>query len=165
MEVYKPMAKKIKLSDAAKDLGMFPHRNSLTISLKRAIIRKKLHLVLTEEEMDSILEHYTKPHEVKSLDEYFASKNDPVRKPEEAPKEEKKPAAKKPAEKKDCSRKKEKPAATLLKEGESLLHAQRRRKSLLHLLLKKEEKLLNLLLQRREEKACCPAPERRQEKA
>ena len=98
------MAKKIKLSDAAKDLNI-PSQNIIDIFAKKGDNKKKAASVLTEEEMDFILEYYTKANEVKTLDEYFASKDEPKPEPKkaEAPKAE--PKKKAPA------KKAEKPAA------------------------------------------------------
>ena len=109
MEVIKPMAKKIKLSEAAKDLNI-PAQELIGYFTEKGDTKKKTASTLTEEEMNEILEHYTKLHEVKNLDEYFATANEP--RPEKkktaaeaAPKsQEKKPAAKK-------NEKAEKPAA------------------------------------------------------
>ncbi len=109
MEVYEPMAKKIKLSDAAKDLGI-ASQELIDYFAEKGDNKKKTASGLTEQEMDMILEHYTKLHEVKSFDDYFASKNDP--KPEkkaEEPKAEPK-KEKKTAEKKE-SKEEKKPAA------------------------------------------------------
>ena len=101
LEVIKPMAKKIKLSDAAKDFNV-PSQELIDFFAEKGDNKKKTGSSLSEEEMNSLLEHYTKGrYSVNSLDEYFNSKNDPRPVKEEAPKEEKKPAAKKPAEKKE----------------------------------------------------------------
>ena len=110
LEVIKPMAKKIKLSDAAKDFNV-PSQELIDFFAEKGDNKKKTGSSLSEEEMNSLLEHYTKNrYSVKSLDEYFNSKNDPRPVKEEAPKEEKKPAAKKSAEKKE-DKKEEKKAA------------------------------------------------------
>ena len=104
------MAKKIKLSDAAKDFNV-PSQELIDFFAEKGDNKKKTGSSLSEEEMNSLLEHYTKDrYSVKSLDEYFNSKNDPRPVKEEAPKEEKKPAAKKSAEKKE-DKKEEKKAA------------------------------------------------------
>ncbi|WP_303821179.1 translation initiation factor IF-2 N-terminal domain-containing protein, partial [Ruminococcus flavefaciens] len=104
------MAKKIKLSDAAKDFNV-PSQELIDFFAEKGDNKKKTGSSLSEEEMNSLLEHYTKNrYSVKSLDEYFNSKNDPRPVKEEAPKEEKKPAAKKSAEKKE-DKKEEKKAA------------------------------------------------------
>ncbi|HRU97251.1 MAG TPA: translation initiation factor IF-2 [Ruminococcus sp.] len=104
------MAKKIKLSDAAKDLNI-PSQKLIDFFAEKGDTKKKAATSLTEEEMNLVLEHYTKEHEVKSLDEYFASKDDPRPEPakEEAPKAEPK-KEKKPAEKKKPAPAKEKAA-------------------------------------------------------
>ncbi len=70
------MAKKIKLIDAAKDLNI-PSQKIIDFFAEKGDTKKKPLSVLTEDEMNKILEHYTKANEVKSFDEYFASKNDP----------------------------------------------------------------------------------------
>ncbi|PWJ10112.1 translation initiation factor IF-2 [Ruminococcus flavefaciens] len=104
------MAKKIKLSDAAKDFNV-PSQELIDFFAEKGDNKKKTGSSLSEEEMNSLLEHYTKDrYSVKSLDEYFNSKNDPRPVKEEAPKEEKKPAVKKSAEKKE-DKKEEKKAA------------------------------------------------------
>ncbi|WP_037299779.1 translation initiation factor IF-2 [Ruminococcus flavefaciens] len=101
------MAKKIKLSDAAKDINV-PAQELIDFFTEKGDNKKKTGSSLTEEEMNAVLEHYTKDrYSVGSLDEYFNSKNDPRPVKEEAPKEEKKTAAKKPAEKKPAAKKKE----------------------------------------------------------
>ena len=104
------MAKKIKLSDAAKDINV-PAQELIDFFTEKGDNKKKTGSSLTEEEMNSVLEHYMKNrYSVDSLNDYFNSKNDPRPVKEEAPKEEKKPAAKKSAEKKE-DKKEEKKAA------------------------------------------------------
>ena len=99
MEVIKPMAKKIKLSDAAKDLNI-PAQEIIDLFAEKGDNKKKTGSALTEEEMNSILEHYTKErYTVNSFNDYFNSKNDSRPEKADEPKE-KKPAAKKAAEKK-----------------------------------------------------------------
>lgn len=95
------MAKKIKLSDAAKDLEI-SSQELVDFFAEKGDNRKKPASALTEDEMDLVLEHYTSSHAVSSFDEYFASKNDPrpARKqeaPKEAPKKKSEPAEKKEA--------------------------------------------------------------------
>ncbi|MBQ6252115.1 translation initiation factor IF-2 [Ruminococcus sp.] len=103
------MAKKIKLSDAAKDFNV-PSQELIDFFAEKGDNKKKTGSSLSEEEMNSLLEHYTKGrYSVNSLDEYFNSKNDPRPVKEEAPKEEKKVPAKKPAEKKAAPVKKAEP--------------------------------------------------------
>ncbi len=92
------MAKKIKLSDAAKDLKV-SSQDMIDFFAERGDNKKKASTSLTEEEMNLVLECFTKKNEVKSLDAYFASKNDP--RPAQSEQEpEEKAAHKKPAEKK-----------------------------------------------------------------
>ena len=67
------MAKKIKLSDAAKDLNV-SSQELIDLFAEKGDTKKKAATSLTEDEMNTILEHYTKLHEVKNFDEYFASK-------------------------------------------------------------------------------------------
>lgn len=99
------MAKKIKLSDAAKDLSV-TSQEIVNYFADKGDTKKKAGSALTEEEMNLLLEHYTKSHEVSSFDGYFASKNDPKpeKKTENAEKDNKpaqaKAPKKKPAEKK-----------------------------------------------------------------
>ena len=89
------MAKKIKLSDAAKDINV-PAQELIDFFTEKGDNKKKTGSSLTEEEMNSVLEHYMKNrYSVDSLNDYFNSKNDPRPVKEEAPKAEKKPAAKK----------------------------------------------------------------------
>lgn len=70
------MAKKIKLSDAAKDLNM-SSQEIIDFFAKKGDSKKKPSSVLTEKEMNALLEYQTKANEVKSFDDYFASKNEP----------------------------------------------------------------------------------------
>ena len=120
------MAKKIKLSDAAKDLNI-TSQELIDFFAEKGDNKKKTGSSLTEDEMDLILESYTKANEVKSLDDYFASKNEPKPEKIEPPKQEKKkPAApkkdEKPAPKKEnapAPKKEEKPAAPAPKKEEA----------------------------------------------
>ena len=108
MEVFEPMAKKIKLSDAAKDLEI-SSQELVDFFTEKGDNKKKPSSALTEEEMDRVLEHYTSSHAVSSFDEYFASKNDPrPAKKQEAPKKKAEPAEKK--ETKPAAEKKQQPA-------------------------------------------------------
>ena len=101
------MAKKIKLSDAAKDLSV-SSQEIISYFADKGDNKKKSGSSLTEDEMNLLLEHYTKENEVSSFDGYFASKNQPkpVKKaePEQA---EKKPAPAKKTKKKAESAKAE----------------------------------------------------------
>ena len=90
------MAKKIKLSDAAKDLNI-PSQELINYFADNGDTKKKAGSALSEDEMNLVLEHYSKLHEVSSFDEYFASRNEPKPVKKDAPKSEEKPAAKKTA--------------------------------------------------------------------
>ena len=70
------MAKKIKLSDAAKDLNI-SSKELVDFFAEKGDTKKKPSSSLSEDEMNAVLEHHTKLHEVKTLDEYFAAKNTP----------------------------------------------------------------------------------------
>jgi translation initiation factor IF-2 len=111
------MAKKIKLSDAAKDLNI-SSQELIDLFAEKGDNKKKTSSALTEEEMNFVLETYTKANEVKSLDDYFASKDEPkpVKKeaPKPAPKKEEKAAPKK--EEKAAPKKEEKAAHAPKKE-------------------------------------------------
>ena len=120
------MAKKIKLSDAAKDLNI-SSQELIDLFAEKGDNKKKTSSALTEEEMNFVLETYTKANEVKSLDDYFASKDEPkpVKKeaPKPAPKKEEKAAPKKEEkaapkkEEKAAPKKEEKAAPAPKKEG------------------------------------------------
>ena len=72
------MARKIKLSDAAKDLNV-TSQEIIDFFAERGVNKKKAgSSALSEEDMNVLLEHYSKKHEVKNFGEYFASKNEPV---------------------------------------------------------------------------------------
>ena len=98
------MAKKIKLTDAAKDLRVSAQELAAFFE-EHGDGKKKSGSSLTEQEMNLALEYYTRKNSVESFDAYFASKNQP--KPAApAEKEQKKPVkkaktekAEKPAEK------------------------------------------------------------------
>lgn len=80
------MAKKIKLSDAAKDLDI-SSKEIIDFFAKKGDNKKKPASILTEKEMNLLLEYQTKKNEVESFDDYFASKNklEPVKKEESKP--------------------------------------------------------------------------------
>ncbi len=99
------MAKKIKLSDAAKDLNV-ASQDIIDLFAEKGDTKKKASTGLTEDEMNVVLEHYTKLNAVKSFDEYFASKSDPRPERKEEPKPEKKTVKKKDAEEKPAAEKK-----------------------------------------------------------
>ena len=102
------MAKKIKLNDAANDLSVTP-QELIDYFAAKGDTKKKKASSLTEEEMDALLEHYTKLNEVKSFDEYFASRSDkrPERPEKKTEAAEKKPAAKKKTAAADSEKKAE----------------------------------------------------------
>ncbi len=86
------MAKKIKLTDAAKDLQLSVQELSDFFE-KHGDGKKKSGSSITEQEMNLALEYYSQKNNVDSFDAYFATKNQP--KPEvKAEKEAKKPAKK-----------------------------------------------------------------------
>ena len=96
------MAKKIKLSEAAKDLNV-PAQELIDFFAAKGDNKKKTSTGLDQDEMNLLLEHYTKLHEVSSFDAYYASAKEPkpvVQEQPAAPKPAKKPAAKKPAKEK-----------------------------------------------------------------
>ena len=104
------MAKKIKLSDAAKDLNV-SSQEIISYFAEKGDNKKKSGSSLTEDEMNLLLEHYTKANEVSSFDGYFASKDQPkpVVKKAEPEAAEKKPApAKKPKKKGEAPKTEEK---------------------------------------------------------
>lgn len=80
------MAKKIKLSDAAKDLNI-SSQEIIDFFAEKGDNKKKPASILNEKEMNLLLENQTKKNEVKSFDDYFASKNEPksVKKEESKP--------------------------------------------------------------------------------
>ncbi|MBR6242901.1 MAG: translation initiation factor IF-2 N-terminal domain-containing protein, partial [Ruminococcus sp.] len=98
------MAKKIKLSDAAKDLSV-SSQELINYFAERGDTKKKAASALTEDEMNLLLEHYSKLHEVSSFDDYFKSKDQP--KPVKT-EEEKRPA---PEKKAPAKKQEKKPAA------------------------------------------------------
>ncbi|MBQ8297760.1 MAG: translation initiation factor IF-2 [Ruminococcus sp.] len=102
------MTKKIKLSDAAKDLNV-PVQELIDFFAEKGDNKKKAATGLNQDEMNALLEHYTKLHEVKSFDEYFASSKDPRPAKQEEPKAASSKPAKKPA--KTVQEKSEKPKA------------------------------------------------------
>ncbi len=88
------MTKKIKLSDVAKDLNV-PAQELIDFFAEKGDNKKKTITGLSQDEMNLLLEHYTKLHGVSSFDEYFASSADPKPAAKEEAAPEKKPAAKK----------------------------------------------------------------------
>ena len=70
------MTKKIKLSEAAKNLNV-SSQELIDYFAQQGDTKKKSGSSITESEMNLLLEHYSKMHEVESLDDYFASRNQP----------------------------------------------------------------------------------------
>ena len=70
------MNRKIKLSDAARDLNVSA-QEIIDFFASKGDTKKKTATNLTENEMNMLLEHYSKANEVKSFDDYFRSQNDP----------------------------------------------------------------------------------------
>lgn len=104
------MTKKIKLSDAAKDLNVSA-QELIDFFAGKGDNKKKASTGLNQDEMNLLLEHYTKLHEVSSFDDYFASSKEPKPVKQESPKEEPKPSKKAAATGKQAQPKAEKPAA------------------------------------------------------
>ncbi|MDE5754092.1 MAG: translation initiation factor IF-2 [Oscillospiraceae bacterium] len=70
------MAKKMKLTDAARDLQVSP--KELVAFLEEHLGEKKTtNASVTEREMNLMLEFYSQKSNVSSFDDYFATKNDP----------------------------------------------------------------------------------------
>ncbi len=91
---------KFKLSDLAKDFGV---KNNTLIDILKNFndTPKKANSNIEDDELDFVFEHFTKTHEVKGFDEYFAMKKPEPKK--EAPAKAEMPAAQaKPQEKKDA---------------------------------------------------------------
>ena len=88
---------KFKVSDLAKDFGV---KNNTIIDLLKDFSEtpKKANSSVENEELDFVFEHFTKTHEVKGFDDYFAMKKPEAKK--EEPKKEEKKAAPEKAEKK-----------------------------------------------------------------
>ena len=97
------MTKKIKLSDAAKDLNISP-QDIIDYFAGKGDNKKKAASGLSEDEMDLVLEHFTKLHEVSSFEDYFASRNEP------APERKKSPEKKSAEKKQDAPKKENRPA-------------------------------------------------------
>lgn len=89
------MTKKIKLTEAARDLKV-ENQELIDLMEKYDGTKRKNTTALSNEEMNYILEHYSQNNQVESFNDYFESKNKPIVTAEEKPAEEiKKPAAKK----------------------------------------------------------------------
>ncbi len=107
------MITKYKLSDLAKDLKLQPAE--IIEALSAEFGQKKAAMSLTPDEVNYVLELFTRRNEVESFEPYFADKT-ASKKPEPKPKVEKpkaqsqKPKAEKPAEPKEAPKPEEKPA-------------------------------------------------------
>lgn len=99
------MTKKVKLSDAAKDLKL-QAQELITLMENYDGVKRKNGSSLSESEMNYIIEHYSQENQVENFDAYFQSKDKPVE-VEEAPEEKpaKKPARAKQNKKTDSSKK------------------------------------------------------------
>ena len=86
------MAKKIKVSEAAKDLQLSA-KELLAFLEEHGSGKKTTSSSVSEEELNLALEYFSQKSQVENFDAYFATKNDP--RPEKPVKEEKKPAPKK----------------------------------------------------------------------
>ena len=75
------MTKKIKISDAAKDFNVSV-QDIVDFFSAKDNKKRNASSSLNEAEMNLLLEHYTKKHEVKNFDSYYQSRNDekPARK-------------------------------------------------------------------------------------
>lgn len=98
------MAKKIKLSEAAKDLQISAKELAAFLE-EHSTGKKTTSSSMTEEELNLVLEYYSQKSQVESFDAYFATRNDP--RPERPAKEEKK--EKKPVKKAEKTEKSGKP--------------------------------------------------------
>lgn len=104
-----PMAKKIKISEAAKDLKLSA-KELVAFLEEKTEGKKTTSSSMTEEEYNLVLEHYSQERAVDSFDAYFAMRNEPRTAREEQPAEKApKKSAKKPAEKKAEEKKPEAP--------------------------------------------------------
>ncbi|MDE6538709.1 MAG: translation initiation factor IF-2 N-terminal domain-containing protein, partial [Ruminococcus sp.] len=69
------MTKKIKISDAAKDFNVSV-QDIVDFFSAKDNKKRNASSSLNEAEMNLLLEHYTKKHEVKNFDSYYQSRND-----------------------------------------------------------------------------------------
>ena len=102
------MTEKCKLNDLAKDLGV-SNKELIDLIEARFGEQKKATAVLVDQELNYVVEYYSKKGEVKSFDQYFAD-GEKKRAERLAPKpaEQKKPQEK-PAEKQAHTEKKPEP--------------------------------------------------------
>ena len=103
-------AKKVKLSDVARDLHI-PTQELITFFMERDAngVKKKGVTGLTTEEINLALEYYSQKSQVENFDGYFATKNAPKQKQDKKPQSgekkqpEKKNGDRKPAERRNGS--------------------------------------------------------------
>ena len=69
------MTKKIKLSEAARDLNVSV-QDIIAFFSEHGDTKKKTGSSISTDEMNILLEHYSQTHQVENFDEYFASRND-----------------------------------------------------------------------------------------
>ena len=93
---------KIKISEAAKELGTDGQEIS-TVLQEKLGVTKKPSSSMTEDEFNYILEHFSQNNQVSSFDDYYASRNDKPAKTEA-------PVKKETKEKKEPAKKAEEPA-------------------------------------------------------
>ena len=99
-------AKKVKLSDVARDLHI-PTQELITFFMERDAngVKKKGVTGLTTEEINLALEYYSQKSQVENFDGYFATKNAPKQKQDKKPQSgEKKQSEKKNGERKPAER-------------------------------------------------------------
>ena len=72
------MTKKVKLAEAAKDLKI-ENQELIDFLEKYDGTKRKNTTALTDEEMNIILENYSQKNQVESFDDYFESKNKPLK--------------------------------------------------------------------------------------
>ena len=104
------MTKKIKLSEAAKNLNVTP-QELINYFAEKGDTKKKNGSSINEDEMNLLLEHYSKLNEVQSFEAYFASASQPKPEKEEKTKAKKTASKKKSddAEKTEAAEKKAEP--------------------------------------------------------
>lgn len=123
------MTKKIKLTEAARDLKV-ENQELIDLMEKYDGTKRKNTTALSSEEMNYILEHYSQNNQVESFSDYFESKNKPLATTEEKPAEEiKKPAAKKEKTKTEKSVKKSESKKTDAKPKEQIKPAETKKET------------------------------------
>ena len=127
------MTKKIKLTEAAKDLKI-DNQELIDLMEKYDGTKRKNTTALSADEMNYILEHYSQSNQVESFDRYFDSKNHPVseEKEEEKPAQKaapKKSESKKSAPKETAKKTKETPKAAEKKSENKTVKAETPKKT------------------------------------